>query len=102
MSVDFTNLDQKVTDIGTAITAGFDAVGKEVLETAELVKDLRDKVGAGVDAETIQAHLDSITDALEAAAESADAKSAAIAASLDAIQNPPIDTDPLPETPTES
>src|SRR5262249_48083800 len=60
MGVDFTNLDQKVSDIGSAITAGLDAVGKEVIETAQLVKDLRDKVAGGIDADAVQAHLDSI------------------------------------------
>jgi hypothetical protein len=102
MDVNFTDLDQKVTNLGTAVTAGFDKIGAEVLDTAQLVKELRDKVSAGVDVATIQAHLDSIAGALETTAAGVTSKAAEVAASLDAIQNPPAPPAPADTTPPQA
>jgi ABC-type transporter Mla subunit MlaD len=121
MSADFEKVKTKIQEVSDGVTAGFQqvtgaitqasaGVSKEVIETATLVKELRDRIIAGVvDEATVQNELDGffasltgiaskMTASTQSAVEAITGAGAQVAQSLDAIQNPPASE---PESPTE-
>ncbi len=87
MAIDYNKINTSIEGLKTSIATGFQNVEKEVGETADEVRKLRDQIAAGQLNETeIQAKLDEFATGLDTIATDAGSKSTSIASNLDSLQ----------------
>jgi uncharacterized phage infection (PIP) family protein YhgE len=103
MAIDLQGVKTALDGVKDAMTSGFALVEKEVIETAQAVKDLRDKIQTGGLSEAqIQEELTALASGLTTASATIAGKATEIAAALDTIQNPPAqlpELEPVEEEP---